>query len=46
MKTVDIIETIAGSDLKVSSYLIIIVCPNDDPRVTLACFTARSNLVT
>ena len=22
------------------------VCSNDDPRVTLICFTARSNLVT
>ena len=24
----------------------IIACPNDDPRITLAYFTARSNLVT
>ena len=24
----------------------IIVCSNDDPRVALTCFTARSNLVT
>ena len=23
-----------------------IVCSNDDPRVTLTCFTARSNLAT
>ena len=26
--------------------LLIIVCSNDDPGVTLTCFTARSNLVT
>ena len=35
-----------SSENKDIIIIIIIVCPNNDPGVTLTYFTARSNLVT